>query len=83
MVLSEVVLWSSEVKKCAVCGSLTLEDDDLFGWCPVCNWSQDEVAEEMGGLGANCALSLLDAKRYWNKYHKPIPDEVFQSGKVE
>ena len=73
------------MQKCACCGNYSLEDDSLFEICDVCNWQQDAVMEDNPDYtgGANYDMSLNEARKYWNKYHKPIPKRLFHKTDTE
>jgi hypothetical protein len=59
-----------EMKKCPVCGFETLDANEPYGICPVCDWEDDPVQNDDPDFwgGAN-ELCLNDYQDQWLRDH--------------
>jgi hypothetical protein len=57
-------------KKCPVCGYYTLDADEAYNICSVCNWEDDPIQfDDPDFWGGANELSLNDYKKQWIKDH--------------
>jgi hypothetical protein len=57
-------------KKCPVCGYYTLDADEPYHICPVCDWEDDPIqVDDPDFWGGANELSLNDYKKQWIKDH--------------
>jgi hypothetical protein len=57
-------------KKCPICGYYTLDADEPYNICPICDWEDDPIQTDDPNFwgGAN-DLSLNDYREQWLKDH--------------
>lgn len=56
---------------CPCCGCLTLDERGMHDICPVCFWQDEGLSEfdpERVGSGANCSLSLAQARENYQRF---------------
>jgi hypothetical protein len=57
-------------KKCPVCGYYTLDRDEPYSVCSICDWEDDPIqADDPDFWGGANDLSLNDYRNQWRKDH--------------
>lgn len=53
---------------CPCCGALSLDEENSFNICSLCNWEDDPLQKEKPNLGGGAnIMSLKEAKKFFNE----------------